>query len=201
MSISTAQDRRSLQGVMLLFVSLGVFFFSSLILYAIYVVMRVGPEAGSIRPFYLPPIFVLTTVILVAISTLLHLAVQASRQQKLTDLARYIGISFVLSLLFFLVQGIALNWMIQQLLQPADTMLNLYGFTLFLVLVHAAHVIGGVAGMIFLLFGLARGAYDHESHFPVRFCALYWHFLDIVWIIMLACFALAAYVSKVPVPT
>ena len=75
-------------------------------------------------------------------------------------------------------------------------MQNLYGFTLFLVIVHALHVIGGVAGLVFLLFGISRGAYDHERHFPVRFCALYWHFLDIVWIIMLAGFGLTAYVSK-----
>ena len=64
--------------------------------------------------------------------------------------------------------------MIGQMLQPADTMQNLYGFTFFLVIVHALHV-GGVAGLALLLLGIRRQAYDHERHFPVRFCALYWH--------------------------
>ena len=70
------------------------------------------------------------------------------------------------------------------------------GLTFFLVVLHALHVVGGVAGMVLLLFGISRNRYDHERHFPVRFCALYWHFLDLVWIIMLLGFGLAAFVSK-----
>mgnify|MGYP002079253348 FL=1 len=128
----------------------------------------------------------------------MHLAVAAVRQERQTDFTRYIVIALLLSLLFFAAQGIGLFWMIQQLLQPSDTMTNLYGFTLFLVLVHALHVIGGVAGLTHLMFGIARKSYDHERHFPVRFCAIYWHFLDAVWLGMLGCFALAAYVSKTP---
>jgi cytochrome c oxidase subunit III len=193
-----AEDRRSTQGMLLLLVSLGIFFFASLILYAIYVTIRVAPAAGSIIPFYLPSSFVLTTVILIAISTVLHLAVSAVSRERQTDLKRYVWIAFLLSLSFFVVQAFGLSWMIAQLLQPTDTMQNLYGFTFFLVVVHALHVIGGVAGLVFLIFGMRKHRYDHERYFPVRFCAVYWHFLDVIWIIMLACFALAAYVSKTP---
>lgn len=195
-----SDDRRSLQGVVLLLVSLGIFFFASLILYAIYVVTRINPDAGPIIPFYIPPSFLLTTVLLVTISILLHLSVLAARHQRLVDLYRYVLLAFVLSLCFFVVQAIGLWWMIQQLLQPSQTMKNLYSFTFFLVIVHALHVVGGVAGLIFLIFGLHRNSYDHERYFPVRFCAIYWHFLDVVWVVMLACFALAASASKTGMP-
>lgn len=197
-SAQLAEDARSFQGVMLLLASLAVFFLGSLILYAIYVLMRIGPEAGKIIPFYLPRGFVLTTVILVGISTILHMAVGAVREERLTDFRRYIILAFILSIAFFITQGTGMVWMIQQLMQPFSTMLNLYGFTMFLVMVHALHVVGGVAGLVLLLFGIRRNAYDHERYFPVRFCALYWHFLDGLWIIMLFCFGLAAYVSKAP---
>ena len=30
------------------------------------------------------------------------------------------------------------------------------------------------------------GAYDHESHAPVKYVTMYWHFLDVVWIVMFA---------------
>jgi cytochrome c oxidase subunit III len=190
------EDARSFQGVVLLLISLGVFFFSSLLLYAIYVLMRVGPEAGAVIPFYLPRGFVFTTIILLAISVLLHLAVAAIRSDLHSDFNRYIILSLILSLVFLGTQSSGIFWMIGQLLQPHPTMINLYGFTMFLVIVHAIHVIGGVAGLIFLVFGIRKQAYDHERHFPVRFCAIYWHFLDLVWIVMLCCFGLAAYVSK-----
>lgn len=191
-----AEDRRSEQGAWLFLASLSVFFISCTILYAIYVILRIAPEAGEIQPFYLPRAFILTTVNMLAISVLLHMAVGAARRQRLDDLARYLVLAFILAIAFFAIQGSALTWMVSELLKPAASIRNLYGLTFFLVIVHALHVVGGVAGLTFLLFGLSRGKYDHERNFPIRFCALYWHFLDIVWILMLASFALAAYVSK-----
>lgn len=191
-----AEDKRSEQGAWLFLGSLTVFFISCMILYAIYVLLRIAPQAGEVQPFYVPRSFLLTTVNLVAISILLHLAVAAIRMEKRVDFSRYIILAFVLSLVFFGTQGTGLAWMVTEMQKPGAVMQNLYGLTFFLVIVHALHVVGGVAGMVFLLFGLMRESYDHERHFPVRFCAMYWHFLDLVWVIMLASFALAAYVSK-----
>ncbi len=193
-----AEDRRSEQGAWLFISSLSVFFVSCSVLYAIYVMLRIAPQAGQIQPFYLPRMFLLTTVNMLAISVLLHLAVVAIRREMRVDFGRYIVLAFVLALFFFVIQGSALSWLVSELTKPAAQIRNLYGLTFFLVIVHALHVVGGVAGLTFLLFGLARGHYDHERYFPVRFCAMYWHFLDVVWIIMLGSFALAAYVSKLP---
>lgn len=193
-----AEDRRKEQGAWIFLVSLSVFFFSCMLLYAIYVVLRVGPETGEVAPFFIPRSFVLTTITMVAISVLLHLSVAAARDQRIVDLRRNIIIASVLAVCFFIVQGLALSEMIDDMFKPSTTMRNLYGLTFCLVIVHALHVVGGMAGLIFLLFGLSRNAYDHERYFPVRFCALYWHFLDCVWICMLAAFALAAAISNGP---
>jgi cytochrome c oxidase subunit 3 len=193
-----AEDRRSEQGAWLFIGSLSVFFVSCMILYAVYVMLRIAPRAGEIEPFFLPRTFILTTVNLIAISILLHMAVGAVRRERRVDFARYVVIAFILSWAFFIVQGAGLTWMVSELLKPTTTSRNLYGLTFFLVVVHALHVVGGVAGLTFLLFGLSRGSYDHERHFPVRFCAIYWHFLDVVWLLMLFAFGLAAYISKVP---
>lgn len=190
-----AQDHRSEQGAWLLIASLAVFFVSCIILYAVYVVIRTKPGVDII-PFYLPRNFVLTTVNLIGISVLLHLAVGAARTERHVDLARYIVLAFILSIVFFIIQGSGLAWMMDKMMKPSNTITNLYGFTFFLVIVHALHVIGGVAGLVLLLFGVRRHAYDHERNFPVRFCALYWHFLDIVWLLMMLSFWLAAYVSR-----
>ncbi|MCA9133108.1 MAG: heme-copper oxidase subunit III [Planctomycetales bacterium] len=187
-------DRRREQGAWIFLASLSVFFVSCMILYAMYVALRISGQAGELQPFYLPYTFLLTTVNLLAVSVLMHLAVEAIRREQRTDFARYLILAFILAIAFFAVQGFALSWMVGELSRSLAN--NLYGLTFFLVIVHALHVVGGVAAMVFLLFGLVRGAYDHERHFPVRFCALYWHFLDAVWILMLGSFALAAVVSK-----
>lgn len=190
-----AQDQRSEQGAWLFLVSLAVFFISCVLLYAIYVVSRVTPPGITVAPFYLPRSFVLTTIVLIAISISLHLAVGAIRRERRTDFVRYVIIAAILSVAFFIVQAGGMSWMIQELERSAFDR-SLYGFTFVLVLIHALHVVGGAAGITFILFGVSRGAYDHERHWPIRFCALYWHFLDIVWILMMASFALASVVSK-----
>ncbi len=163
-----AQDQRSEQGAWLLIASLAVFFLGSIVLYAIYVILRLAPGTEVI-PFYLPQNFIFTTVNLLAISILLSLAVSAAKRERRADLVRYISLAFILSIIFFALQGSGLVWMMQQMMKPAQTMTNLYGLTFCLVVVHALHVIGGVAGLTFLLFGLSRHAYDHERNFPVRF--------------------------------
>ncbi len=191
-----AEDRRLEQGAWLFLTSLTVFFASCTILYAVYVAFRMAPQSGEVQPFYLPRLFILTTVNLLAISVLLHLAVEAVQRERRIDLARYVILAFVLGIAFFAIQGAALVWMVSEMTQPAALVNNLYGLTFILVIIHALHVVGGVAGLTFLLFGLMRGKYDHERYFPIRFCALYWHFLDVVWILMLASFYLAAYLSK-----
>ncbi len=191
-----AQDHRSEQGAWLFLVSLAVFFLSCVLLYAIYVVSRLAPAGVVVAPFYLPRSFVLSTVVLVAISICLHLAVGAVRRERRMDLWRYIIIASILAVVFFIVQAGGMSWMIQELERATSYDRSLYGFTFVLVLIHALHVVGGAAGLTFILFGLSRGIYDHERHWPIRFCALYWHFLDVIWVLMMASFALAAFVSK-----
>lgn len=191
-----AQDRRNEQGAWLFIVSLGVFFFSCVLLYAIYVLIRIAPTGGLAQPFVLPINFISTTVVLVAISICLHLSVGAIQRERRVDVWRYVIIACILNLVFFGLQSSGMLIMIKSLQQATHQDRSLYGFTFLMVLIHALHVVGGAAGLVFVLFGLSRDAYDHERYWPIKFCALYWHFLDVVWILMLGCFALAAFASK-----
>lgn len=195
-AIQLEEDRRSMQGAWLLIASLSVFFISCIILFAIYVVLRLAPQAGELAPFQLPQGFVLSTVTMLAVSVLLNMAIKAAQQERHVDLRRYLVLSFLLSIAFFVIQGYSLQLLVSRLLGPSGAMQNLYSFTFILVIVHALHVLGGVVGMTFLLFGMSRHAYDHERNFPIRFCALYWHFLDVVWILMLCSFGLAAAIAN-----
>jgi heme/copper-type cytochrome/quinol oxidase subunit 3 len=62
---------------------------------------------------------------------------------------------------------------------------NLFGSTFFtLTGFHGAHVTVGIL-MLFTLFWLSyRGTVSPENSLPVEVVGLYWHFVDIVWIII-----------------
>ncbi len=49
---------------------------------------------------------------------------------------------------------------------------------------HGAHVFGGVVMLFCLFVQSLRGAYTQTNHAAVELIGLYWHFVDLVWIIL-----------------
>ncbi len=49
---------------------------------------------------------------------------------------------------------------------------------------HGAHVTGGVIMLACIWVQSLRGVYTRERHSPVELAGLYWHFVDLVWIIL-----------------
>lgn len=194
-SLSATDDQRRKQGAWIFLVSLTIFFVSCMILYAIYVIHRADPSGPGVQPFYIPTSFLATTIILIAISILLNLAVAAVRREKHIDLLRYLFLACVLAILFFVVQCGGMMWMVLQYSDANSPNWSLYGLTFVLALLHALHVVGGMVALGIVSIRSSRGAYDHERHFPIVFCAMYWHFLDVVWICMLLAFGVAAFVT------
>ncbi len=49
---------------------------------------------------------------------------------------------------------------------------------------HALHMIVGVGIILFLIGQAMKGRYGPEWHTPVELFGLYWHFVDIIWIVL-----------------
>ncbi len=62
------------------------------------------------------------------------------------------------------------------------------GMVVVLAFLHALHVAGGVLALGIVGARSLLGKYDHERYWAVDFAALYWHFLDVVWVSMLVVF-------------
>ena len=61
----------------------------------------------------------------------------------------------------------------------------LYGATFYTMTgFHGAHVSIGVICLTFVLIRAMRGHYTHNDHRGVELIGLYWHFVDLVWIIL-----------------
>ena len=61
----------------------------------------------------------------------------------------------------------------------------LYGATFYTMTgFHGAHVSIGVLCLIFVLIRALRGQYTQNDHRGVELIGLYWHFVDLVWIIL-----------------
>ena len=193
-------------GMALFLGSLGLLFLASMIGYAVFRLMATSPRqttvgaagsvladgGASVRPalplqsLSLPwPLWFSTGVILVSGFTL-HRALQKVRREKLPEFRQLMVATLLLSMLFLIVQTPSLIALLLD--RQADHASALSGFLFFLILLHAAHVVGGIVPLFRVTLSAYAGRYDHEHHGPVKLLAMYWHFLDAVWIVMFGLF-------------
>jgi cytochrome c oxidase subunit 3 len=162
-------------GMRLFLVSLAVLFAASLV--AHFATKR--DVHTALRP---TAAILLATGVLIISSATIHLAVAAARRGDRPSCRKALLVTLILGTSFLLLQ--AANW--SDLLSrgvTAQDSLNALSFYC-LTLLHALHVIGGVAGLAWVTYRSMRGAYTPANYLGVRACALYWHFLDVVWLVL-----------------
>ena len=127
------------------------------------------------------PIF--NTVCLLSSSLTIHLAVRALRNAKVGAFGLWWFVTIALGAIFLVGTGLEWHRLIFEKGLTIST--NLFGTTYYsLVGLHAFHVIVGLValsiGMIFALLGKVKP--EHSERVDVL--SLYWHFVDVVWVIV-----------------
>jgi cytochrome c oxidase subunit III len=126
----------------------------------------------------------LATGLLLGASVAVQRALRSIQAEARVACTRWLAATLGLGSAFLAVQG--WNWfrLIRVHLTAAT---NLYAFTFFMLTgLHAAHVIGGVALLAVVWVRSRRGRYD-SGHYPgVTYAAMYWHFLDAIWLVLFA---------------
>ena len=148
-----------------------------------YIIVRLRPDFGPpVGTIPLPATFWGSTAIILLASFTMHRAVQNVRAERQTRFRTALALTLLLSVAFLLLQAPGMAALLND--HFANTTTALYGLVFMLVIVHAAHVIGGLIPLGVITAKANQGRYDHEHHAPVKHIAMYWHFLDAVWIVM-----------------
>ena len=187
-------------GMWLFLAALAVLFVAGMLVYVIIrlaaTTVRPAPLApGAIEP--LPPlplhaidmplILWLSTGAILISSYTIHRAMDNVVHERQDRFRQALLATLLLAVPFFLAQGAGLA----ELFGRADAAgATLQNAIVFLIIVHAAHVIGGLIPLAIVIRQAHAGRYDHEYHTPVKHLARYWHFLDAVWLVMFATFLL-----------
>jgi heme/copper-type cytochrome/quinol oxidase subunit 3 len=178
-------------GMWLFLGALGVLFGAGLMGYVL-IRTRVFGEGsiGSVR-IQLPEGFWFSTAIIIAASFAIHQAVEAVSHERQKAFRQWLWATLILGALFVIVQIPSLIMLLERHMEMLREVVRqgqrhnaLYGFIFFLIALHALHVIGGIIVLIRMGIHGLKGEYDHEHYDSVRHAAQYWHFLDIVWIIL-----------------
>jgi len=81
--------------------------------------------------------------------------------------------------IIFLIGVVGIEWQIAPF-GPADSAAGSIFFTM--TGFHAFHVLTGVIFLFIVYRNGRKGIYTAERHWAVEACAVYWHFVDVVWI-------------------
>ena len=157
--------------------SLWLFFVSEAMMFGSFVLVRFHLW-GSGRVVHLDQVLGLnlTTILLLSSGSMAH-AESLIGQGKRQGFVRYIALTLLLGILFLV--GLGYEWATAPF-GPAD---SVFGAVFFgMTGMHGAHVLGGVVFLLIVLVRGRSGRYTAKSHWGVEACAMYWHFVDVVWI-------------------
>lgn len=175
---STGLDHRKL--VMWIFIASETIFFAALM--ATYLVYRgKTPHEEGLGLLDLN-VASLNTFILLASSLTMVLSLQAIEAGKRTRLIVLLIITAALGLVFLGGQAFEYSALVREEITPDR---NLFGATFFtLTGFHGAHVAVGVLWIIALIVRALRGGITEHNHLAVELGGLYWHFVDLVWVVL-----------------
>jgi len=177
-----ARFQAGLFGMWLFLVVLGVLFVSTILGY---LVVRIDNGDAFVPPDAPKPpaLLLLSTVALLVSSVTMQRALAAARRGDPRQ-GSMMAATLALAVAFLVVQGLAWRQMFEQNLAISD---NLYGWTFYVLTgLHAAHVLGGLPPMAITAFRASRCSYSADNHRGIAYCAMYWHFLDAVWLVLYA---------------
>ena len=165
---------------MLLFIISEVMLFGAF--FTAYFFIRVvnGDQWFPVDGFELPKLIAgFNTAVLISSSFTMHWALEGARNENRNALRVGLLTTFLLGLTFLTVQ---INEYVHLGFAPHDNAQAtiFYGLTG----LHGAHVFVGLTLLAFATIRSFRGHYTEEEHHGVEIPGIYWHFVDVMWIVV-----------------
>lgn len=175
---TTGLDHRKL--VMWVFIASETIFFAALM--ATYLVYRgKTPYEEGVGLLDLN-VASLNTFILLASSLTMVMSLQAIENKKKGRMILFLVLTTILGLAFLGGQAYEYGKLLQEGIS-LDT--NLFGATFFVLTgFHGSHVAVGVLWIVMLIIRALRGGISEHNHLSVELGGLYWHFVDLVWVVL-----------------
>jgi heme/copper-type cytochrome/quinol oxidase subunit 3 len=167
---------------MWVFLGSEVMFFTALI--GSYIILRVAhPEAWAPPGKVLNvPITAVNTFLLICSSVTMVKAFASAQDGLQRPLRLWLLATCIIGATFVGVQAFEYHHLIEKGFVPSQ---GLYGSTFYTMTgFHGFHVSVGVICMSFVTWKAFRGKYTATDHRGVEVIGLYWHFVDLVWIIL-----------------
>jgi cytochrome c oxidase subunit 3 len=135
--------------------------------------------------FDLPSAFYISTALILASSVTMNWATSLAKRGEFTKvklpvlLTILLGVAFVFTQFMGYKELVANNifWM-GKYSHPSGSYLYM------LVFMHFLHLFAGLIALFVVYYRSSRGRYNSGDILGIKLCAIFWHFLDVLWILL-----------------
>ncbi len=135
---------------------------------------------GNWVEFKLPDLFYYSTGVLIASSISMHAALIAAKKDQFNALRLSISITFVLGLLFLVMQYYGWAQLVEMNVyfvgNPSGSFVYVFSG------LHGLHLISGLIVLLVALVAAFRLRINAKALTQIKICSTYWHFLDALWV-------------------
>jgi cytochrome c oxidase subunit 3/cytochrome o ubiquinol oxidase subunit 3 len=153
------------------------------VIFVVAYVYNIGRSTYGPQPRQVLELPILNTIFLLSSSFTIVIAERALVKRAMAAFKAWWGLTIVLGAIFLL--GTAQEWNKLINVDHLTISTNLFGTTFYsLVGLHASHVIVGLIMLTTVLIFALTGALKPEHTEKVEVLAIYWHFVDWVWVVV-----------------
>lgn len=139
--------------------------------------------AGNWLDFDLPQMFYISTAVIIISSVTMNWTLSAARKNDFKSIKIGSLLTLLLGIAFVVCQFQAWGVLVDQKVFFAGNQSNAAGSFLYVLTgLHLAHLAFGLVALLVVWIKSILHKYNSENLLGIRLCAIFWHFLDVLWI-------------------
>ena len=140
-------------------------------------------RADWLKDFQLPIAFYYSTAAIIGCSVAFHLAKKAIQKNNQSKTTIFLLTTLVLGILFVILQFVGFGQIVDNGYYFTGSGSSITTTFLYVVtVVHLIHLAGGVISLLIIIYNHFKQKYNSSQTLGIELGAMYWHFLDILWV-------------------
>lgn len=138
---------------------------------------------GDWLDFDLPQLFYISTAVIIISSVTMNWTLASARKNDYKGMKIASLLTLLLGIAFVICQFMAWDVLVDQKVFFAGNQSNAAGSFLYVLTgLHLAHLAFGLVALLVVWIKSILQKYNSENLLGIRLCAIFWHFLDVLWI-------------------
>nr|WP_315131394.1 cytochrome c oxidase subunit 3 [uncultured Flavobacterium sp.] len=140
-------------------------------------------RADWLKDFQLPTAFFISTIVILGCSVTFHLAKKSIQKDNQSATTMYLLSTLALGVLFVILQFVGFGQIVSNGYYFTGQASSITTTFLYIVtVVHLLHLVGGLISLLIIIYNHFKQKYNSTQTLGIELGAMYWHFLDLLWV-------------------